>query len=73
MELNEKQLEKVTGGMTDEMIIKIINEQYSQLPESIRSRIIDALNTYGKKAAKALAEKLIKNFDWAKSILKLFD
>lgn len=72
MELNDKQLEEITGGYTDQEIINIINDQYSKLPEEIRIKIIEALNKYGRKATVALTEKLIKDFDWAKSMLDLF-
>lgn len=72
MELHDNQLEQVSGGMTDQEIIDSINNKYSQLPQDIRNKIIEALNKYGKKDAQNLAEKLIKNYEWAKSLLDLF-
>ena len=72
MELNDNQLKQVSGGMTDQEIIDSINNKYSQLPQDIRNKIIEALNKYGKKDAQNLAEKLIKNYEWAKSLLDLF-
>lgn len=72
MELNDNQLQKVSGGMTDQEIIDSINTKYSQLPEDIRDKIIEAINKYGKKTAQNLAEKLIKDYEWAESMLDLF-
>lgn len=70
--LNDSDLEKVTGGMTNNEIINKINSFYGFLPEDIRNKIIDALNNYGKKAAKALAEKLTSSIPQADGIVDLF-
>lgn len=70
--LNDNDLEKVTGGMTNNEIINKINSFYCFLPEDIRNKIIDALNNYGKKAAKALAEKLTSSIPQAEGIVDLF-
>ena len=72
MELNDNQLQKVSGGMSEQEIVDAINTKYRQLPEEIRDKIIEAIDKYGKKAARSLAEKLIKDYDWAKPLLDLF-
>lgn len=61
MMLEDEQLENVTGGASNEAIIKAINELYGFIPGEIRTAIIGALNTVGKKAAKSLAEKFAKS------------
>ena len=74
MTLKDEVLEKVTGGFTDSEIIENINKLYGKLPEEIRNAIIDALNKKGRKAAKAVASKLLNNsYDWAKPIIDMFN
>lgn len=74
MILDDEELNNVVGGLTNNEIIEKINNKYSFVPESIRKEIIEALNKFGKKAAKDLAEKLIKNkYPLAKEIINLFD
>lgn len=72
--LNDEELSNVVGGLTSNEIIEKINDLYSFVPESIRNKIIEALNKYGKKTAKDLAEKLVKGkFPLAEGIIKLFE
>lgn len=71
MMLNDNQLEKVTGGVSNEAIIKVINEAYGFIPGEIRTAIIGALNNLGKKAAKRLAEKFAKSDQRIEGIVDL--
>ena len=57
-ELSDEALKNISGGTTVPEIIQKINQLYPWIPEEIRTKIIDALNMYGPKAAKALAKKL---------------
>lgn len=74
MRLNDDDLLNVTGGMNEDEIINKINTLYTFIPEGIRNEIINALKKYGKKTAKALAEKLVsKEYKNIESLISLFN
>lgn len=70
-ELNSTDLEMIHGGTADEKaemdaIIKSIDAKGTAIPNQIRDEIIKTYKTYGKKAAKGIAEKLTKGHpEWA--------
>lgn len=74
MVLNDDQLNNAYGGMTNAEIVNKIYEFYDALPADITNAIIEVLQKYGKTTAKTLAQKLLENrFDWAMTMLQLFD
>lgn len=74
MNLTDEELSKVFGGLTNNEIVNKINTSFPQMSEEIKEVIIETLNTVGKKGAKEMASKLIKDkFDWSKDFMKLFD
>lgn len=74
MNLTDEELCKVFGGLTNNEIVNKINTSFPQMSEEIKEVIIETLNTVGKKGAKEMASKLIKDkFDWSKDFMKLFD
>ena len=63
-ELDDSVLENVNGGMTVQEVTSKIDQLYGAAPKEIVSKIKEALNTYGFKAAYSLAVKLTKGTPW---------
>ena len=71
--LSDNDLFSVAGGYNDDEIVEKINQFYSFLPKEMTDKVIEALATYGRKAAKDLCLKFSKTIEKFKDVAKLFD